>query len=89
MKFPAPEIVREAITYAILSAIQLWVNPEDVPSRARDETVKRYSPIFGDRACDIAQDVQDWFAARGPYCGDKTATCRRLILALWQPEKFR
>ena len=88
MKFAATEIVRQAIAYAILDAIQLWVDPKDIPCRAYGETMERYSPVFDSQADDIAQDVQDWFIANGPYSGDITTLQRRLMLALWQPERF-
>ena len=88
MRFAAAEIVREAISYAILDAIQLWVDPKNVPDRAWAETMEHYCPVFGNETHDLAQDVLDWFVANGPYCGDITTLNRRLMLALWQPETF-
>lgn len=88
MKFPAPEIVRYAIAYAILDAIELWVSSDEVPGRAWDKTLERYLPIFGTEAYILAKDVRDWFTAHGPYGGDVIAIHRRLMLALWRSERF-
>ena len=63
-------------------------HPKDVPDRAWIRTMDRYGPVFDSQARDLAQDVQDWFVANSPYSGDKTELYRRLMLALWQPERF-
>ena len=90
MRFPAASIVREAISYAILDCVLVSIDPQEVPQTARLKTLFRYSHIFlWSEARDIADDVRDWFLANGPFAGDVSKTKRRLMLALWQPEKFQ
>jgi len=82
-----PELVRRAIAHAILEVIRVGMWSDEAPGVAQSRTLDRYW-YLGPRAIDLAADVRDWFAANGPYGGEVSEVRRRLMLALWGPEKF-
>jgi len=87
MRFAAPSIVREAISQAITEVIWNGADPAQVPYRAQLFVLEKYA-IHGEQVRYLADDVRDWFLKHGPASSGETATHRRLMLALWQPEKF-
>jgi len=88
MEFPSSDIVREALSYAVLDAVWTGARPTSIPTDAWDFTVSRYGKVFGEKAVALANDVKAWLEARMPIAGGVSQEHRRLMLELWTPETF-